>query len=229
MSRRRSAKAPRRHIERQRLRSFSQHLLADGQPRVSGAFQRSGPRRPLRHPARSLRRGAARRFERVGWWPRRLAAVALGAILPLLAGRAGRHPAPERAMHGAARCRARAAPVRPSEQFTDGPSRVPIIEQMTIERMEHVGIVVEDRADAVAFFATLGLELQGEAPVGGRLGGRHRRAQGVRRPDRHPAEPRWARTTRADHVSHAVDRQQLDARGGERFGHPPRRVRGQRH
>jgi catechol 2,3-dioxygenase-like lactoylglutathione lyase family enzyme len=55
---------------------------------------------------------------------------------------------------------------------------VPIIEQMTIERMEHVGIVVEDLADAVAFFATLGLELQGEAPVGGRLGGLHRRARG---------------------------------------------------
>lgn len=31
--------------------------------------------------------------------------------------------------------------------------------------MEHVGIVVEHLADAVAFFATLGLELRGEAPV----------------------------------------------------------------
>jgi catechol 2,3-dioxygenase-like lactoylglutathione lyase family enzyme len=30
--------------------------------------------------------------------------------------------------------------------------------------MDHVGIVVDDLADAVAFFATLGLELQGEAP-----------------------------------------------------------------
>jgi catechol 2,3-dioxygenase-like lactoylglutathione lyase family enzyme len=38
---------------------------------------------------------------------------------------------------------------------------------MTIERMDHVGIVVEDLADALAFFATLGLELQGEAPVEG--------------------------------------------------------------
>jgi catechol 2,3-dioxygenase-like lactoylglutathione lyase family enzyme len=36
---------------------------------------------------------------------------------------------------------------------------------MTIQRMDHVGIVVEDLADAVAFFATLGLELQGEAPA----------------------------------------------------------------
>jgi catechol 2,3-dioxygenase-like lactoylglutathione lyase family enzyme len=38
---------------------------------------------------------------------------------------------------------------------------------MTIQRMDHVGTVVEDLADAVAFFATLGLELQGEAAVEG--------------------------------------------------------------
>jgi catechol 2,3-dioxygenase-like lactoylglutathione lyase family enzyme len=39
--------------------------------------------------------------------------------------------------------------------------------QMTTERMDHVGIVVEDLADAVAFFVELGLELEGEAPVEG--------------------------------------------------------------
>jgi catechol 2,3-dioxygenase-like lactoylglutathione lyase family enzyme len=44
---------------------------------------------------------------------------------------------------------------------------VPIIEHMAIQRMDHVGIVVDDLADAVAFFAQLGLELQGEAPVEG--------------------------------------------------------------
>lgn len=33
--------------------------------------------------------------------------------------------------------------------------------------MEHVGIVVDDLADAVAFFVELGLKLQGEAPVEG--------------------------------------------------------------
>jgi catechol 2,3-dioxygenase-like lactoylglutathione lyase family enzyme len=38
---------------------------------------------------------------------------------------------------------------------------------MTIQRMDHVGIVVDDLADAVAFFVELGLELQGEAPVEG--------------------------------------------------------------
>ena len=38
---------------------------------------------------------------------------------------------------------------------------------MTIRRMEHVGIVVDDLTDAVAFFVELGLELQGETPVEG--------------------------------------------------------------
>lgn len=38
---------------------------------------------------------------------------------------------------------------------------------MTIRRMDHVGIVVEDLAAATAFFIELGLELEGEATVGG--------------------------------------------------------------
>jgi catechol 2,3-dioxygenase-like lactoylglutathione lyase family enzyme len=38
---------------------------------------------------------------------------------------------------------------------------------MTIQRLEHVGIVVDDLAAATAFFAELGLELQGEAQVEG--------------------------------------------------------------
>jgi len=38
---------------------------------------------------------------------------------------------------------------------------------MTIQRMDHVGVVVDDLADAVAFFVELGLELQGETPVAG--------------------------------------------------------------
>lgn len=39
---------------------------------------------------------------------------------------------------------------------------------MTIQRMEHVGIVVDDLATATEFFVELGLELQGEGPVEGR-------------------------------------------------------------
>jgi catechol 2,3-dioxygenase-like lactoylglutathione lyase family enzyme len=39
---------------------------------------------------------------------------------------------------------------------------------MTIQRMEHVGIVVDDLAAATAFFVELGLELLGEGSVEGR-------------------------------------------------------------
>ena len=42
------------------------------------------------------------------------------------------------------------------------------IEHMTIRRMDHVGIVVDDLAAATEFFVELGLELQGEARVEGR-------------------------------------------------------------
>jgi catechol 2,3-dioxygenase-like lactoylglutathione lyase family enzyme len=38
---------------------------------------------------------------------------------------------------------------------------------MTIQRMDHVGIVVDDLAAATAFFVELGLEPRGQAPVGG--------------------------------------------------------------
>ena len=45
--------------------------------------------------------------------------------------------------------------------------RVATVERMTIQRMEHVGIVVDDLAAATAFFIELGLKLQGEGPVEG--------------------------------------------------------------
>ena len=37
-----------------------------------------------------------------------------------------------------------------------------------IERMDNVGIVVDDLEAATAFFVELGMELEGEAPVEGR-------------------------------------------------------------
>ena len=40
---------------------------------------------------------------------------------------------------------------------------------MTVERMDHVGLVVDDLAAAIAFFAELGLERQGEASLEGDL------------------------------------------------------------
>jgi catechol 2,3-dioxygenase-like lactoylglutathione lyase family enzyme len=39
---------------------------------------------------------------------------------------------------------------------------------MTIRRMDNVGIVVDDLAAAIAFFVELGLKLEGEMPVEGR-------------------------------------------------------------
>jgi catechol 2,3-dioxygenase-like lactoylglutathione lyase family enzyme len=38
---------------------------------------------------------------------------------------------------------------------------------MTVQRMDHVGVVVDDLAAATAFFVELGLELQGETTVEG--------------------------------------------------------------
>jgi len=39
---------------------------------------------------------------------------------------------------------------------------------MTLQRMDHVGVVVDDLGAATAFFLELGLELEGEAAVEGR-------------------------------------------------------------
>jgi catechol 2,3-dioxygenase-like lactoylglutathione lyase family enzyme len=51
---------------------------------------------------------------------------------------------------------------------------------MAIQRMDHVGVVVEDLAAATEFFLELGLELQGEAPVEGRWVDRVVGLEGVR-------------------------------------------------
>ena len=51
---------------------------------------------------------------------------------------------------------------------------------MTIQRMEHVGVVVDDLAAATEFFIELGLELQGEASVEGRSVDRVLGLDGVR-------------------------------------------------
>jgi catechol 2,3-dioxygenase-like lactoylglutathione lyase family enzyme len=51
---------------------------------------------------------------------------------------------------------------------------------MKIQRMEHVGIVVDDLAAATEFFVELGLELQGEGLVEGRWVDRVVGLEGVR-------------------------------------------------
>ena len=54
------------------------------------------------------------------------------------------------------------------------------IEHMTLQRMEHVGIVVDDLAPATEFFAELGLVLQGEWAGEGRSLDRIVGLEGVR-------------------------------------------------
>jgi catechol 2,3-dioxygenase-like lactoylglutathione lyase family enzyme len=51
---------------------------------------------------------------------------------------------------------------------------------MTIQRMDHVGIVVDDLAAATAFFLELGLKLQGEGSVEGGWADRVVGLEGVR-------------------------------------------------
>jgi catechol 2,3-dioxygenase-like lactoylglutathione lyase family enzyme len=66
---------------------------------------------------------------------------------------------------------------------TDGTARgraSPTIERMTVQRMDHVGIVVDDLAAATAFFVELGLKLQGEGSVEGRWVDRVVGLEGVR-------------------------------------------------
>ena len=51
---------------------------------------------------------------------------------------------------------------------------------MTVQRMDHVGIVVDDLAAATAFFVELGLKLQGEGTVEGGWADRIVGLQGIR-------------------------------------------------
>jgi catechol 2,3-dioxygenase-like lactoylglutathione lyase family enzyme len=51
---------------------------------------------------------------------------------------------------------------------------------MTVERMEHVGVVVDDLAAAVEFFLALGLELDGKTSVEGEVVDRMTGLEGVR-------------------------------------------------
>ncbi len=43
-----------------------------------------------------------------------------------------------------------------------------MLADVTIQRMDHVSVVVDDLEAAIAFFVELGMELEGEAPVEGR-------------------------------------------------------------
>src|SRR6476659_4006140 len=51
---------------------------------------------------------------------------------------------------------------------------------MTIQRMDHVSVVVDDLEAAIAFFVELGMELEGKTPIEGRLVDRINALDGVR-------------------------------------------------
>ena len=51
---------------------------------------------------------------------------------------------------------------------------------MTIKRLDHVSVVVDDLEAATAFFAELGMELEGEAPIEGPSVDRVNALEGVR-------------------------------------------------
>ena len=51
---------------------------------------------------------------------------------------------------------------------------------MTIQRMDHVSVVVDDLEAAIAFFVELGMELEGEAPIEGPWVDRVNALDGVR-------------------------------------------------
>ena len=56
----------------------------------------------------------------------------------------------------------------------------PTLGEMTIQRLDHVSVVVDDLAAAMAFFVALGMEVEGEAPVEGRWVDRVAGLDGVR-------------------------------------------------
>jgi catechol 2,3-dioxygenase-like lactoylglutathione lyase family enzyme len=117
---------------------------------------------------------------------------------------------------------------------------------MTVQRLEHIGIVVDDLAAATAFFVALGLEVEGETSVEGDLVDRINGLDGVRSdvvilrtPDEHAtklelakyrspayegeAGPAPANTPGIRHVLFVVDDVQeslaaLRAHGGELVG-----------
>jgi catechol 2,3-dioxygenase-like lactoylglutathione lyase family enzyme len=117
--------------------------------------------------------------------------------------------------------------------------------RMAVQRMHHVGVVVDDLAGAVAFFTELGLELEGETTVEGLPADRVVGLDGVRSdvammrtPDGHarlelckfhtPSSPAGAADAPANapgirHVTFAVDGiddvlERLQAHGAELVG-----------
>ncbi len=92
---------------------------------------------------------------------------------------------------------------------------------MTIQRMEHVGVVVDDLAAATEFFVELGLELQGEGSAEGRWVDRIVGLDGVR------AEIAFVQTPDGHGRLELVKFHSPSTQGGDR--HAPANTLGIRH
>jgi catechol 2,3-dioxygenase-like lactoylglutathione lyase family enzyme len=92
---------------------------------------------------------------------------------------------------------------------------------MTIQRMDHVGIVVDDLAAATGFFVELGLELQGEMTVEGRSVDRIVGLDGVRN------DVAFLRTPDGHGQLELIKFHSPPAQGGDR--HAPANTPGLRH
>src|SRR6266508_2339525 len=100
---------------------------------------------------------------------------------------------------------------------------------MTIQRMDNVGIVVDDLKTAIAFFVKLGLELEGEATVEGRWLDRIVGLDGVRSDIAMLRTPNGERPAWADQVPHAAGHDRRAERTGEHAGYPSHHVRRRPH
>ena len=63
---------------------------------------------------------------------------------------------------------------------------------MAIKRLDHVSVVVDDLAGAIAFFTVLGMTIEGEMPARALGVDRVNGLESVQR-HRYDADPRWAR------------------------------------
>jgi catechol 2,3-dioxygenase-like lactoylglutathione lyase family enzyme len=95
------------------------------------------------------------------------------------------------------------------------------VEHLTIQRMDHVGIVVDDLAAATEFFVELGLEPQGEGVVEGRWVDRIVGLEGVR------AELAMMQTPDGNGRLELVKFHSPPSQGDD--GHAPANTRGIRH
>jgi catechol 2,3-dioxygenase-like lactoylglutathione lyase family enzyme len=103
------------------------------------------------------------------------------------------------------------------------------IEHMTIKRMEHVGIVVDDLAAATEFFVELGLVLQGEGPVEGRWVDRVVGLEGVRADIAMMQTPDGNGRLELTKFHLPSTQGENRHRVGEHAGYPPRSIRRRGH